>query len=715
MFDPLPPAPDANALELEILETWDRERTFEQLRERNRGGPRWSFFDGPVTANKSLAVHTAWGRTLKDVFQRYKAMRGFDQRYQNGFDCQGLWIEVGVERELGLNSKREIEEFGLEEFARRCRDVVVRSSTELTRGSKRLGQWMDWGNDYFTFSDTNIEYIWRFLKLVDERGWLYVGHRSTEWCPRCGTSLSQHELTQSGVFQEKSDPSLYVRFPLLDRPGQSVVVWTTTPWTLPANVAAAVKPDAEYGRRENGEWVAVARYPDDRFVERVTGEELVGLRYRGPFDELGPGGAIEHRVVPWDEVTLEDGTGIVHIAPGCGGEDFELGRELGLPVLTPVDEAGRFYDDYGWLHGLSTVEAADQIVGVLAETGFLVEAGVHEHRYPHCWRCDTPLIWRISDDWFISVEGVREQLLEANATVEWVPAYMGKRMDDWLRNMGDWNISRRRYYGLPLPFYPCSCGHRNVIGSKEELRERAVEGFDQLEELRRPWIDRVPIRCGACGEPVQRVTEVGDVWLDAGIVPFSTLGWQNPEWQPEGYATGAARGLTHADLPGQRVLGGVVPGRLGLGDARADPAVVLLAALHVGLPRRPRAVPARARLREDARRARPRDARLVGEHDLGRGRVRAHGRRRDALAVLRAAARPQSPLRLRPRRTRSRASCGRSGTRRSSSSTTGTSRASSRPSPTSRPARRPSGRSTAGSSRARTSSSARRPRRTRRR
>jgi isoleucyl-tRNA synthetase len=550
MFTPLPSEPDSNALELEILDRWEREGTFEQLRAQNRGNPKWSFTDGPVTANKDyLGVHTAWGRTLKDVFQRYKALRGFDQRYQNGFDCQGLWIEVGVERSLGLNSKREIEEFGLEEFAARCREVVVRSSTELIRGSKRLGQWMDWGNDYYTFSDTNIEYIWRFLKIVHERGWLYVGHRSTEWCPRCGTSLSQHELTQSGVYQERSDPSLFVRFPLLDREGESVVVWTTTPWTLPANVAAAVKPDADYGLRENGEWVAAARFPDEKFVRRVKGEELVGLRYRGPFDDLGPGGSIEHTVVPWDEVSLEEGTGVVHIATGCGGEDFELGKALGLPVLTPVDEAGRFYDDYGWLHGLSTTDAADQIVGRLGETGFLVAAETYEHRYPHCWRCDTPLIWRISDDWFIGVDGVRDQLLEANAGVEWVPAYMGKRMDDWLRNMGDWNISRRRYYGLPLPFYPCGCGHLNVIGSKRELKERALEGFDQLQELRRPWVDRVPIACESCGEPVQRVVEVGDVWLDAGIVPLSTLGWMNPEWVEGGYGTGAAAGLTNAPLP----------------------------------------------------------------------------------------------------------------------------------------------------------------------
>src|SRR6266568_2405463 len=222
MFAPLPDKPDHPALEEEVLAWWESEGIFDRLREQNRGGPKFSFIDGPVTANKSLAVHTAWGRTLKDVFQRYKALRGFDQRYQNGFDCQGLWIEVGVERELGLNSKREIEEYGLERFAAKCREVVVRSADDLTRGCKRLGQWMDWGNDYFTFSDTNIEYIWRFLKLVHEREWLYTGHRSTEWCPRCGTSLSQHELTQSGVYQEKSDPSLYVRFPLLDRDNESV-------------------------------------------------------------------------------------------------------------------------------------------------------------------------------------------------------------------------------------------------------------------------------------------------------------------------------------------------------------------------------------------------------------------------------------------------------------------------------------------------------------
>ncbi len=548
MFRPLPRLPDYPALELEILAWWDEHRIFERLREQNRGGPTWSFFDGPVTANKALAIHTAWGRTLKDVFQRYKALRGFNQRYQNGFDCQGLWIEVGVERELGLNSKTEIEEYGLAEFSRKCREKVVRSATELTRGSKRLGQWMDWGNDYFTFSDTNIEYIWRFLRRMHDQGYLYEGHRSTEWCPRCGTSISAHELV--GHYEERSDPSLFVRFPLLDRPGQSLAVWTTTPWTLPANVAAAVNPEAEYGLRPDGEWWAVSRAPDAEFVERVTGADLAGLRYEGPFDQLPAAADLEHRIIPWEDVSMEEGTGIVHIAPGCGAEDFELSRVHDLPVLMPVDEAGRFYSDYGWLHGLSTVEAAEQIVVDLGERGKLISAGEIEHRFPFCWRCHTPLIFRIADDWFIAVDELRPKLMAANETVAWTPEYFGKRMEDWLRNMGDWNISRRRYFGLPLPFYPCDCGLLTVVGSKAELTKLATAGLDGLQELHRPWIDEVTIRCEACGnEEVRRIPEVGDVWLDAGIVPLSTLGWENPEWIENGYATGASAGLSGADLP----------------------------------------------------------------------------------------------------------------------------------------------------------------------
>src|SRR5260370_15411097 len=286
MFPDLSEKPDADSLELAILDFWDRQDIFAKLRAQTAGGPKFSFIDGPVTANKILGVHTAWGRTLKDVFQRYKALRGYEQRYQNGFDCQGLWIEVGVERELGLNSKREIEEYGLAAFAAKCREVVEWSSSELIKGSVRLGQWMAWGTDYYTFSDTNIEYIWNFLRVVHERGWLYLGHRPTEWCPRCGTSISAHELV--GSYVDRSDPSLYVRFPLLDRPGEALVIWTTTPWTLPANVAAAVRPDAEYGRLGNGDWLAVQRAEGEEFTQGRPGSDLVGRRSAGPFPHPPP-------------------------------------------------------------------------------------------------------------------------------------------------------------------------------------------------------------------------------------------------------------------------------------------------------------------------------------------------------------------------------------------------------------------------------------------
>ncbi len=547
MFEPLPQYPDHLALEEEILAWWDAEHVFDRLRERNRGGPPFGFMDGPITANNPMGAHHCWGRTLKDVFQRYKALQGHDLRYQNGFDCQGLWVEVGVERELGLNSKREIEEYGIAEFAQRCKERVAKYAEIITDQCRRLGMWMDWGNDYYTFSDTNIEYIWRFLKECHERGWLYKGHRSVEWCPRCGTSLSQHELINS--YAELTHPSLYVRFPLEGRQGESLVVWTTTPWTLPANVAAAVKPDAEYGLTDGGDWWAVERNPDATFVRRVRGEELVGQEYEGPFDSLPAQEGVVHRVIPWDEVALTEGTGIVHIAPGCGAEDFELSRVHDLPVLTPIDEAGNFYKEYGEFEGRSTQDVEGPVVVELERRGLLVEAGSIVHRYPICWRCSTPLVFRIADDWMIRADEIRQPMLDANATVQWTPDFYSKRMDDWLRNMGDWNISRSRYFGLPLPFYPCdSCGRLTVVGSLDELRGRATGGLEQLKELHRPWIDDVPIRCD-CGAELKRVPEVGDAWLDAGIVPFSTLGWENPEWKEHGYATGAAAGLTGADLP----------------------------------------------------------------------------------------------------------------------------------------------------------------------
>jgi isoleucyl-tRNA synthetase len=553
-FAPVPKQPDHVGIEHAALDRWDSEQTFQQLREQNRGGSTYSFIDGPITANNPMGVHHAWGRTLKDVWQRYHAMLGEDQRYQNGFDCQGLWVEVEVEKALGLNSKPEIENYGLDRFARACRDRVAEYAGVQTAQSRRLGQWMDWDRSYFTMSDTNISYIWGFLKECQDRGWLYRGHRSMPWCPRCGTSLSQHELIDS--YREIGHPSLYVRLPLSGRSGEYLVVWTTTPWTLPANVAAAVDPDADYARVETSSgtaYVAQSRLEhipvSGRVLGTVKGSELVGLGYEGPFDSLPAQQGVEHRVVAWDEVSMDEGTGIVHIAPGCGAEDFELGQREGLATILPVDESGAFYDGFGWLHGRHTADAAQSIVEELGQGGKLVEAGEITHRYPVCWRCGTELIYRLVDEWFIRSDDVREPMIEAARQVEWTPPQYGKRMEDWLRNMGDWCISRKRYWGLPLPFYFCPDGHMTVISSRQELADRATSSIDGLDELHRPWIDGITISCAECGKEAERLLDVGDCWLDAGIVPFSTMGWRSPEFVERGYATGAAEGVTIADLP----------------------------------------------------------------------------------------------------------------------------------------------------------------------
>ena len=557
-FKPVEKQPDHVTIEHAVLDRWKRERTFERLREQNAENVSWSFLDGPITANNPMGVHHAWGRTLKDIWQRYHGLLGHDQRYQNGFDCQGLWVEVEVEKALGLNSKPEIEEYGLDRFARACRDRVAKYAAVQTEQSRRLGQWMDWNNSYFTMTDTNISHIWGFLKECNARGWLYRGHRSMPWCPRCGTSLSQHELMDS--YNDITHPSLYVRFPIRDRQGSSqreyLIVWTTTPWTLPANVAAAVHPDEDYVRVETLSGVAVvakARLEHvplhGKVLSTVKGRELVGLRYDGPFDDLEAQQGVEHRVVAWDDVSMEEGTGIVHIAPGCGAEDYELSKREDLPALVPIDEAGAFYKQYGWLHGRHANDVARQIIEQLGESGRLLEAGELTHRYPVCWRCGTELVYRLVDEWFISSDGVRQPMIEASRAVTWQPSQYGKRMEDWLRNMGDWCISRKRYWGLPLPFYFCDAGHMTIVESKDDLLARALRGTEHLEELHRPWIDEVVIRCDECNAEAVRVKDVGDCWLDAGIVPFSTLGYKNPTWIEHGYSTGAGADLSGADLP----------------------------------------------------------------------------------------------------------------------------------------------------------------------
>ncbi len=537
VYKPVPSKIDFPAQEREVLRLWEELRAFEKRVARNRGGPRFSFIDGPITANNPMGVHHAWGRTYKDLYLRYRAMLGYEQRYQNGFDCQGLWVEVEVEKELGFNSKREIEAYGLDRFAERCRERVYRFADLITRQSIRLGQWMDWPNSYYTLSDENIEHIWTFLKRCHENGWLYKGARAMPWCIRCGTSLSQHELVGTDAYREVVHRSVYLALPLAppegaspDAPEERILVWTTTPWTLAANVALAVHPALDYVRvRQDGKVYILSAHttgalrPGYEVIGTIKGRDLVGRRYTPPFPEFEAQAGIEHRIVPWDQVGEEEGTGVVHIAPGCGAEDYELSRDLGLPVIVPIDEAGNYLPGFGELSGRNVQETNPRIFANLAAKDFVYREEDYQHRYPVCWRCGEELVFRLAHEWFLAVDEIRPRLRREAAKVRWVPPSAGKRMDDWLTNMGDWCISRKRYWGLPLPFYPCECGHLTVVGTRAELRERAIAGLEQLRELHRPWIDAVIIRCPACERPVRRIAEVGDAWLDAGIVPYSTL------------------------------------------------------------------------------------------------------------------------------------------------------------------------------------------------
>ena len=554
---------DLPELEHGVLDLWERERSFDALRKKNAGGPRYSFFDGPITANiEAMGVHHAWGRTYKDLYQRYKAMQGFDQRWQNGFDCQGLWVEVQVERELNLNSKRDIETFGIDKFSRACRARVDRSAAAITKQSIRLGQWMDWDDSYFTYSDNNISHIWNVLQLCHDRRWLYKGHRSMPWCARCGTALSEHEMT--GSYRQMTHLSVYVRFPImgegaeLDDRRVSLLVWTTTPWTLAANVAVAVHPDLDYAKVRvrispdaqpevlilSKAVFAQTKWHDAELLGTVKGKDLVGLRYSGPFDELPAAREAKgvHRVIAWEDVGEAEGTGLVHIAPGCGAEDFALSKTEKLPVLVPIDEQAHYVRGYGWLEGREARDVGKEIADDLKKRGLLFRAADYEHSYPVCWRCKEEIVFRVDDEWFISMDELRPKLKDAAAKVKWLPPFIGRRMDNWLDNMGDWNISRKRYWGLPLPFYTCTNGHFFVIGSEKELRERAVRGLEQLEELHRPWIDKVVLACPECKAESTRDLEVGDCWLDAGIVPFSTLHWLDDrdywkKWFPADFIT----------------------------------------------------------------------------------------------------------------------------------------------------------------------------------
>jgi isoleucyl-tRNA synthetase len=533
---------DFSALERARLAWWYEGGVVEDYLHKNDGSPRrWSFLDGPITANNPMGVHHAWGRTYKDLYVRYHTMLGEKQRYQNGFDCQGLWVEVEVERELGFGSKRDIEAFGIDKFVELCKERVWKYSGIQTEQSKRLGYFMDWDNSYYTMSEENNYTIWQFLKTCHERGWIYKGEDSMPWCPRCGTGLSEMEISDG--YTERTHRSLYLEFPLIGEDA-SLLVWTTTPWTLPANVAAAVHPELLYLKvQQDGRRFYVAKDAaphalrgDYETLAEVLGADLVGKRYRGPFDELPRQQGIEHPVIPWTEVAAEEGTGIVHIAPGGGTEDYHLGKEFRLPVIAPLDESGHYIEGFDWLSGQYAHDVAGPVIADIRRKGLLYREHDYTHRYAACWRCGTDVVWRVVDEWYIAVDGMRQRMMEIAHDIRWIPSFGLARELDWLRNMDDWMISKKRYWGLALPIYECaSCGAFDVIGSKEELRERAVAGWEHFEghTPHRPWIDAVQISCTSCGGTASRIKDVGNPWLDAGIVPFSTMYYttDRAEWE----------------------------------------------------------------------------------------------------------------------------------------------------------------------------------------
>jgi isoleucyl-tRNA synthetase len=484
-------------------------------------------------------------------------MTGHNQRWQNGFDCQGLWVEVEVERELGFKSKRDIEAYGIGEFVQRCKERVLKYARNITQQSIRLGQWMDWSDSYYTMSDENNFTIWRMLKTCHERGWVYRGHDVMPWCPRCSVGISQMEIDTEG-YQDTIHTSAYVKLPLLDGGHESLLVWTTTPWTLTSNVAAAVHPELTYAfAKKDGETLILAEPrvnvlgPGWDVVQLRRGHELLGRRYKGPFDDLPAQRGVEHKVIPWDEVSQAEGTGIVHIAPGCGEEDFRLGKEFGLPVVAPLDDLGIYVDGFDWLTGQPVQDVAQPIVDNLRQKGVLFRAEPYSHRYPHCWRCRTELVFRLVDEWYIRVDELRPMLMDITRKIRWIPDFGLERELDWLRNMHDWMISKKRYWGLALPVWYCeTCQRFDVIGGRDELRERAVSGWEQFEghSPHRPWVDAIKIACPGCGNAISRIPDVGNPWLDAGIVPYSTLHYRS---DPEYWKTWFPADFITESFPGQ--------------------------------------------------------------------------------------------------------------------------------------------------------------------
>ncbi len=520
-------------LEEDVQRYWGEKAVFRGVIESRRGGEKFYFCQGPPFTSGKAHIGHAWNHAIKDAFLRYKTMRGFDVFRRAGWDMHGLPIEVKVEETvLGSRTKKEIEEYGIDNFIRECKKFAIQNMNTMTEQLKRLGVWLDWEDPYMTLDKGYMEGVWFGIKRAHEKKLLYEDEQVIHWCPRCETAMAGYEVRDE--YRDVTDFSVYVKAKLVDN-NEFILVWTTTPWTLPANTAIAVHPDFDYVRAGVGDEVLILAKErlhvlkgDYRILEEFKGRELEGRGY-APMLDIQIQRDIKHIVVLAPNlVTLEEGTGCVHIAPGHGEEDFTVGREKNLPMLSPVDDGGKFtIDPY---KGTYIRDANPIIINDLRESGNLLIEDKITHSYPHCWRCKTPLILRSTRQWFLAVSRIRDKLLDKNREIEWIPDWIGSgRFENWLKNARDWCISRQRYWNTPLPVWRCSCGNIEVIGSIDELSSKSTRKLDpETLDLHRPSIDKVKLRC-ECGKEMGRVKDVMDVWLDSGSASWANLGYPSTE------------------------------------------------------------------------------------------------------------------------------------------------------------------------------------------
>jgi isoleucyl-tRNA synthetase len=550
---PLPAQADFPAIEHEMLARWNRQRTFDASLKQTEGADRWTFYEGPPTANGMPGVHHIEARVFKDVFPRFKTMQGFHVARKGGWDCHGLPVEVAVEKELGLSGKKDIEAYGVAEFNERCRESVLRHVDAFAALTTRMGYWIDLSTAYRTMDAEYVESVWWALKSIYDKGLLVRDFRISPYCPRCGTALSDHEMGQPDVYKDVADPSVTVRFPITKLPpganphlaGADLLVWTTTPWTLVSNTAVAVHPEVEYvvarrsgglqgtvpagKERGDGDKVVVANALWPRVlgegwhvVATVRGAELLGASYQRPFDLVDIPDA--HRVVAGTFVTTEDGTGLVHLAPAFGADDLAAIRANGMTVVNPVRADGHFEEGLPMIGGLFFKDADAPLIADLAERGLLFRSELHTHSYPHCWRCNTVLLYYALPSWYVRTTAIKDELLAQNEKTNWQPATIKNgRYGEWLRNNVDWALSRTRYWGTPLPIWSCPSDHVTCVGSLAELGGLAGQDLSGLDP-HRPYVDDVSFPCPECGLPATRAPEVIDVWFDSGSMPFAQWG-----------------------------------------------------------------------------------------------------------------------------------------------------------------------------------------------